>query len=158
MSESSPASPNVVYIREVETRFKKKRVKGDLPVHQPLTDPSVVVGLFQTLQNATKEKLIAVAVDAQLKILCFEVVAIGSISAVDAQPGEIIRNTWSLSPSGYILVHNHPSGNPTPSEADRVITAKFAKVLKDLGAQLYDHIIIGEPDTYYSFAESGILT
>jgi len=60
------------YIREIELRYKKRRVKSDAPVNEPLANPQKVYELFSDLQNEAKEKLIAISLDTKLQPLCFD--------------------------------------------------------------------------------------
>gem|GEM_PF-790036 len=144
------------YIREIELRYKKKKVKSDAPVNGPLTDPQMVFDMFSDLQNEAKEKLITISLDTKLKIICFEVVALGSVNAVHTRPIEAIRGAIPLNPYGIIIVHNHPSGDPNPSSGDEKFTRNLLINTKSLGLEFYDHIIIGD-GTYFSFTESGLM-
>ncbi|MEM6779768.1 MAG: JAB domain-containing protein [Planctomycetota bacterium] len=121
-----------------------------------MTDPTVVVELFRDLQNETKEKLIAISVDAKLKIITFEVVSIGSVSAISLRPFEILRTPVVVNAFGVILVHNHPSGDPKPSAEDKKLTKTVAKLADSGGIAFHDHIIIGDDD-HYSFRTAGLL-
>ena len=145
-----------VYIREIEIRYKKRRVKSDAPIEQPLTDPQQVYELFSDLQNEAKEKLITISLDTKLKILCFEVVAIGAVASIYTRPIEVLRAAIPLNPYGIIVIHNHPSGDPTPSESDKKFTSALLINTKSLGLEFYDHIIIGR-DNYFSFAKDGLM-
>jgi DNA repair protein RadC len=145
-----------VYIREIEIRYKKKKLKSQTPVGEPLTDPKIVVELFSDLQNEAKEKLITVSLDSKLKILCFEVVAIGSVVSIYTRPVEAIRGAIPLNPYGIIVVHNHPSGDPAPSEDDKKFTLNLLINTESLGLKFCDHIIIGH-ESYYSFKETGLM-
>ncbi len=144
------------YIREIELRYKKRRVKSDAPVNEPLANPQKVYELFSDLQNEAKEKLIAISLDTKLKPLCFEVVAIGSVNAVYARPIEVLRAAIPLNPYGIIVVHNHPTGDPTPSQGDERFTSNLLINTTSLGLEFYDHIIIGH-NGYFSFSESGLM-
>ena len=144
------------YIREIELRYKKRRVKADAPVNEPLTDPRKVFDLFSDLQNEAKEKLITISLDNKLKPLCFEVIALGSLNSVYARPIEVLRAAIPLNPYGIILVHNHPSGDPTPSQKDEEFTSNLLINTTSLGLDFCDHIIIGH-DTFFSFAEQGVM-
>ncbi len=145
------------YIREIELRFKKRRVKDNDVSGVPLVSAERVAELFRDMQNEAKEKLIAIALDTKLKILCFEVVSIGSVHAVYARPGEMTRTTFMVNASRFIVVHNHPSGDPSPSGPDEDFTYELASLGEMAGMPLEDHIIIGEGDSYYSFAEAGLI-
>ena len=144
------------YIREIELRYKKHRVKSDAPVNQPLTDPKKVFELFSSLQDEAKEKLITISLDTKLKMLCFEVIAIGAVNSIYARPFEALRAAIPLNPYGIIIVHNHPSGDPTPSEADEKFTSNLLILTIASGLEFHDHIIIGD-NNYFSFAEHGIM-
>lgn len=148
--------PRPAFLKEVQITFKKRRVKNGAPVDQPITDPAQVFSLFEDLQNETKEKFICIALDVKMKILCFEVVAIGSRSAVYLKPVEVVRTSLPWNPEGFIVVHNHPSGDPTPSDADRDFTEALDKAIRILGCTLFDHVIIGQ-GCCYSFAQEGLL-
>ena len=145
---------NPTYLREFEIKFKKKRVSADAPTGQPLTDPDIVAELFRDLQDESKEKIIAISLNVKMKIIAFEVVSIGSPKSVYAQPGEITRTPVMVAATGMIVVHNHPSGDPTPSEEDKDFTWHLTVACESLRIPLYDHVIIGEDD-FYSFAADG---
>ena len=66
------------YIREIDIKYKKKRIKNNSPINEQACSPNQIIELFSDLQNEAKEKLITISLDANLKILCFEIVAIGS--------------------------------------------------------------------------------
>lgn len=144
------------YIREIELRYKKHRVKSDAPVNEPLTDPQMVYELFSDLQDEAKEKFITISLDVKLKILCFEVIAIGAVNSVYARPIEALRAAIPLNPYGLIIVHNHPSGDPTPSNGDEKFTSDLLINTTSLGLEFYDHIIIGH-NNYFSFTERGVM-
>ncbi|MBI3563369.1 MAG: DNA repair protein RadC [Gammaproteobacteria bacterium] len=150
-SEKYPA-----YIREIEIRYKKHPVDANAPVNEPLTDPRRVYELFSDLQNEAKEKLITISLDVKLKLLCFEIIAIGSVNSVYARPVEALRGAISLNAYGIIIVHNHPSGDPRPSSGDERFTSDLLINTTSLGLEFYDHVIIGD-GTYYSFVEQGLM-
>lgn len=144
------------FIREIELRYRKRRVKADAPVEEPLTDPKMVYELFSDLQNETKEKLLAISLDTRLKMLCFEVIALGSVSSVYARAFESLRTAILVNAYGLIMVHNHPSGDVTPSLQDKQFTLDVLNHTVTGGIEFYDHIIIGR-ERYFSFAEQGLM-
>lgn len=144
------------YIREIELRYRDHAVNPDAPAHEPLTDARKVFELFSDMQNESKEKLITISLDAKMKMLCFEVVAIGSLRSIYVRPFEALRAAIPLNAYGIIMVHNHPSGDPTPSESDKEFTYKLLELTLRGGAEFHDHIIIGK-DGYFSFAEHGLM-
>lgn len=143
------------YLREVELKYRYKRVSNaDTPTGARLTDPGTVVRLFADLQNASKEKVIAVSLDKRFKILCYEVVAIGSVDTVALRPAEVFRAAVVFNATGVIVLHNHPSGEPEPSAEDRAFTQRLRDAGQTLGIALVDHIIVGM-EGYFSFANEG---
>ena len=144
------------YLREVEVRYKKRKVSSDSAVGKPIRGAKQIASLFADLQNEAKEKLVAISVDTKLKIICFEVVAIGSVKAIYLKPFEAIRASIAVNASGVILVHNHPSGDCKPGANDKRFTRAMKKIADLGGLDLHDHIIIGEDD-FFSFAEEGLL-
>lgn len=145
-----------IYLREVSVKYRKRRVKSDAPVDEALNEPEKVVELFRDMQDETKEKLIAVSLDAKLKIINFEVVGVGIVSGVFARPAEALRAAIMVNAYGVILVHNHPSGDPTPSDEDKAFTKQIGRSCDDLGIKLHDHIIIGS-DSFFSFDDEGLI-
>ena len=120
-----------------------------------IDNPQKVVALVkELLDGADKELMIAISVDTKCKPVAVEVVAIGRLNQLATEPKDIFKHAILTNAYGIILVHNHPSGNPEPSEDDR----KFTKIMKDvgefLGVRLLDHLIIGEDNLYYSFGEN----
>jgi DNA repair protein RadC len=140
-------------LREIHITYKVKKVKSPV-VGQKVTGPEIVVKLFRDLQNETKEKLVLINLDAAQKILCFEVVAIGSSNACRSRPIEVFTSSFLTRATSAIVVHNHPSGEAKPSKDDLTFTKKLLKVARLIELVLLDHIIIGYED-YYSFAENG---
>ena len=82
------------YIREIDIKYRKKRIKNNSPINEHACSPKQIVELFVDLQNEAKEKLITISLDASLKILCFEVVAIGSAYSMSLRPVETIREKF----------------------------------------------------------------
>jgi len=144
------------YLREIEIKFKNRKV-AKKAIDSAVYCPEVVVELFRDLQNETKEKLIAVNLDAKNKIICFEVVTIGSVSTIFARPIEVFRTSILVNASSIVLVHNHPSGEPRPSGDDIAFTKRIKRISDDLGLRFCDHIIIGF-NNYYSFANEGLIS
>ncbi len=146
----------IVYLREIEIRYKNKRVKNKSTPCGVISCAGDAAELFRDLENETKEKLITVNLDSCNKILCFEVVAIGSLKSVFLRPMEVFRTAFPVNAHAAIVIHNHPSGNPKPSQADKKFTSNLRRLAKDMGLTFYDHIIIGQ-NSYFSFLENGLM-
>jgi DNA repair protein RadC len=68
---------------------------------------------------------------------------IGTINHAPAYPREVIRAAWNLHASAVILVHNHPSGEPTPSREDVALTAEIVRAAEMMGIAVHDHTVVG---------------
>jgi len=88
------------------------------------------------------------------QVLSIEIVSIGSLDASIVHPREILEPAILASAASIILVHNHPTGDPSPSKEDVEFTGRFAKCGELRGIQLLDHVIIGD-GTYHSLKENG---
>ena len=98
------------------------------------------------LQARDREVLKVILLDTKLRLLDFEDVALGSLNECIAHPREIFRPAIMHSAYAAILLHNHPSGDPAPSQADHRLTRQLGDAAKLLQINLLDHIIIGLPD------------
>ncbi len=143
------------YLREIKVTYKRKRVKDDL-LQQPVNSPQQVYDLFKDMQDETKEKLVVLHLNPQLEILSYEVAAIGTAHNVLAEPVEIYRNAMLARAHSIIVVHNHPSGNITPSKQDRALADKLKQLGDIHDMTLQDFIIIGFKD-FSSFADDNLL-
>ncbi len=94
--------------------------------------------------------------DARNRLIRDELHQRGTINHAPAYPREICVRALEVGASAVIAVHNHPSGDPTPSDADRTITEKTALALKSIGVTLHDHIVVTPSDTF-SFRARGLL-
>ncbi|MBL8578578.1 MAG: DNA repair protein RadC [Mesorhizobium sp.] len=89
-------------------------------------------------------------------LIADEVQHVGTVDHTPAYPREVVRRALELSSTAIILVHNHPSGDPTPSRADIAMTNEIIDAGKRLGVAVHDHIIIGK-NGYYSMSGKGII-
>jgi DNA repair protein RadC len=90
-----------------------------------------------------KEQFRILFLDKKNALICDEIQQVGTIDHTPVYPREVVKRALELSASAIILVHNHPSGDPTPSRADIAMTQKIAEAAKPLGIALHDHIIVG---------------
>ena len=104
-----------------------------------------------------REEMLAVLLDAKHKIIAFHTVAIGSASLAIVHPRETFKAAIVGQASALILAHNHPSGDPTPSQEDRQLTRRLKDCGTLLGIPVLDHLIIGDGGRYTSFADRGEL-
>lgn len=108
-----------------------------------------------------QESLRVVLLDAKLRLIRSEEITRGSVSECMAHPRDIFRHAMIHSAYAVVILHNHPSGDPSPSHADQRITQSLREAARLLQINLIDHIILGSPDggrvPYYSFKEAGFL-
>jgi DNA repair protein RadC len=101
------------------------------------------------------EKVYIIFLDAQNKILAIEKLFSGSIRSAAIYPREIVKKLICFQASAFVMVHNHPSEDTTPSAEDKSITIKVGIAAASIDVTLHDHIIIGEG--YHSMADTGWL-
>lgn len=121
-----------------------------------MTGPHDVYKFFQDMQNLRKEELRALYLDARQKVIYFETVSVGSLNMNITSPREIFQPAIELLAAAVIIVHNHPSGETSPSNEDILYTKRIIKAGSILGVELLDHVIIAK-DKWYSFKDSGKL-
>jgi DNA repair protein RadC len=98
----------------------------------------------------TREEFRILFLDKKNALIADEVQQIGTVDHTPVYPREIVKRALELSSSAIILVHNHPSGDPTPSTADIAMTRQIVDIAKSLGIAVHDHIVIGR-DGHASF-------
>ena len=96
-----------------------------------------------TMARGQKEEFRVLFLDRKNVLIADEVQSRGSIDHTPVYPREIVKRALELAASAIILVHNHPSGDPTPSKADIELTRDIAKAAQALGIAVHDHLVIG---------------
>lgn len=109
------------------------------------------------IRQPDREHVAAIYLDASNQPVSIETVAIGSMIQAHVQPREILRTAVVSGAASVILAHNHPSGQIAPSKSDRTLTKDVTNALKLVEIRLLDHLILGNPPTYYSMADHGDL-
>lgn len=108
------------------------------------------------LKNLKKEIVKIVLLDPKLQLLKEITISEGSLNASIVHPREVMIPAIKESAASFALIHNHPSGDPTPSQQDFEITHRLSKTAKIIGINMIDHIIIGG-NNFFSFADEGLL-
>lgn len=126
----------------------------DLPVL--LNIDSLIDYCRSTIAYSDVEELHLLYLDAKLRIISSELIQRGSVTAVSASPREIVKSAINKNASGLIMVHNHPSGSPKPSDNDISLTRKVEQACQLMSIKLHEHIIITRSD-YFSFLEHQLL-
>jgi DNA repair protein RadC len=108
-----------------------------------LSNRPEVINLIQAhLGSLNRERLIAIYVDAKHRLLRIEPISEGSLARTPLEIGRIIHRALDLGAAGFLLVHNHPSGDPTPSASDIQATERLRRIAADLDILLIDHLVI----------------
>ncbi len=127
------------------------------PVRARIREPEDVVRRFAPrLRDLAHEEFHLLALDSQSGVLRDVLVTRGILNSSLVHPREVFRAAIAEAAAGIIVVHNHPSGDPTPSSEDRAVTKQLQDAGRLLDVPVYDHVIIGG-DRWVSFAVSGWL-
>jgi DNA repair protein radc len=123
---------------------------------QTIRNAQDVADLFQHMHDAAQEHFCALFLDAKNGVIAERTIHIGTLTASLVGPREVFREALREGASSVIVVHNHPSGDPTPSPEDVRVTRTLAEVGRVLDVPLLDHVVIGH-HRYVSLAEAGQL-
>lgn len=108
------------------------------------------------LRHAPQERFIALLLDGRHRVLREETISQGTLTASLVHPREVFRSALRESAAALILVHNHPSGDPTPSAEDREVTGRLVRAGELLGVRVMDHVVVAERG-YRSLREEGLI-
>lgn len=96
------------------------------------------------LGDADREVVLVLCLDTKNKVVCVQQVSVGTLNQALLSPREVFKSAILANANSIIAVHNHPSGDPTPSREDERVTEKLRKAGELLGIMLYDHVVIGD--------------
>ena len=137
----------------IEARMVKEE---DFPYNRkPITHAEDVYNFCKVLQDADIEKLIVLFLSNANEINCIQITP-GTISSAVVYPREIIKHAILSGSRSIIMIHNHPMGELSPSDADIQITRRIKEACKIMDLNLMDHFII-TTEGYFSFQEKGLL-
>ena len=143
-------------IKAVFELGKRNSSSWDKAEKTKISSAEDVFKLFgQRLKAKKKEHFLVLLLDARNRLIRSVEISVGSLDASIVHPREVFKEAIGESASRLILVHNHPSGDPKPSEADIEITGRLAAAGKILGLEILDHIIIGNKNAS-SLKEEGL--
>jgi len=142
---------------ELGSRLSREKISS-----QKLDTPELIYEHFgHQLSNLPNENAIVVTVNSRLEHTSTTTVSIGTVNETTAHPREIMRPVIARNAYGFILIHNHPSGDPSPSHADNTITESLIKAAELMKIRLVDHVIIGRPSNgrlgFFSFRAAGVI-
>lgn len=123
-----------------------------------VSTPEDVVALCEPqLRGCDREHFWALALNTKNRLIKIVEVSIGSLNASIVHPRELFKEAVRCSAASVVVVHNHPSGDPTPSSADIQLTQRLVRAGDVLGIDVLDHVVIGEGGRHASLREMGLL-
>lgn len=140
-------------IAEICKRTANMKAKVDLSFDKPDT---IAAYYMESMRHLETEKLFLVLLDAKLRKMSEKIISIGTLNTTLISPREIFIQALKQEAAYIVLLHNHPSGDSTPSRQDINVTQKIKEVSDLVEIPLLDHIIIGD-NRYTSFNEEGLL-
>jgi len=122
----------------------QRLVKGKIKKRTSMGSWSEVVDYCRSaMAFADKEDFRILFLDRKNGLIADESQGVGTVDQTPVYPREVVKRALELSASAIILVHNHPSGDPTPSQQDITMTLEIIAIAKPLGVNVHDHIIVG---------------
>lgn len=143
----------IIAALELGKRLSKQETMNNMSLTSP---DSVANYLFDHFRDSYREEFLILILDTKNKIKASKTVSIGSINQTLVHPREVFRFAITNNANSIILSHNHPSGDPSPSHEDILITKRLQEAGKLIGIKVLDHIIIGN-DKYISLREKKII-
>ena len=140
-------------IAEIAKRISNMQAKVNLSFQNP---DSVAAYYMERMRHRETEQLILILLDAKNRMIYAEVISVGILNATLISTREIFIKAFKEEAAYIMILHNHPSGDPTPSRQDQQITNKIKEVSILVDIPLIDHIIIGD-NRYISFKQKGLL-
>jgi DNA repair protein RadC len=129
---------------------------------KPLDSPELIYEYFgPQLAHLAQEQVMVAVLDSRLRHMGTQTISMGTVNESPAHPREILRPVITRGAHAFVLVHNHPSGDPTPSRSDESITRRLIDAAALMQVKFMDHVIVGRPSpgrqAYFSFREAGIV-
>lgn len=146
-------------IKKIEITARRERFsEPDVAYEVVVNNPPTLASLFrQIIRNRDREILLVLLLNSYNKVIGYSEAGVGSIDGCACAPREIFRAAIIIGAVAIVICHNHPAGNPKPSTEDHLLTNKMSKAGELLGIPLLDHLIVGEGESFYSFAQEGTL-
>jgi DNA repair protein RadC len=140
-------------VQEVAREFLKARIL-DKPFYKSAQE--VFDYLYHTMRGLNKETFKVLYLNSQNQIIDTVDLSEGTVNSSSVSPREVVEGALKNNAASLIFVHNHPSGNPEPSQSDKSLTRELVYAGKIMQLKVLDHIIIGD-NRYYSFAGDGLV-
>ncbi|NOX25293.1 MAG: DNA repair protein RadC [Deltaproteobacteria bacterium] len=143
------------FIQGVARRYLQQRLINKNYLH---SSREVADYLLHAMRDLRREILTVIFLDASHAIIATEVAAEGTLTRNTVYPRELLKMALEHHAAAVIIAHNHPSGNPAPSAADRHLTRSLFLALSLVDIKLLDHFIVAGTAAPYSFADNGLMT
>ena len=134
---------------------KEKTMTYDFKTISNPLDGAKVIKAY--IGNSDRENFVVVCLDTKNNITAIHTVSTGTINETIVHPREVFKIAILANSASIIIAHNHPSGNPSPSEDDVKTTKKIFDAGEILGIEVLDHIVLGDEGQYVSLKESGLM-
>ena len=128
----------------------------DKIIDRRMTSAINVYEYYKNIVTPFQEHFYCLYLDSSKKVLEEKLLFIGTVNQSMVHPRDVFKEAYLINATAFICVHNHPTGDVSPSKADIEVTIRLANIGMLMGIKLVDHVIIGE-DKYYSFLENGKL-
>lgn len=143
----------ILCIAELSKRLASSRVQDKISFHSPA---SIADYYMEKMRHLSREKMILIFFNGKNKVIKELTVSVGTVNQTVASPRELFVEAFRCEAVSVIMIHNHPSGDPTPSRQDILTTKRMKEVGEFVGIPLSDHIIIGD-HSYVSFREEEMM-
>jgi len=140
-------------ILQVAEQIREAQLYRETVLESPLAVTNYLIAKLGTLEH---EAFAVAFLDTRHRVIAFDILFTGSICGASVYPREVVKAALKHNAAAVILGHNHPSGVPEPSQADREITSELKTALRYVEVRVLDHIIVGG-NRATSFAQRGLL-
>jgi DNA repair protein RadC len=158
--ETITKKPRAIRFKQIkavyETLTIKEEITNYLSPKERYTSPEQVYETFRFLMKETKEYFFTLHLDGKNRIICVDMVSVGSLNQSIVCPREVFKSALLSSSAAIILLHQHPSGDPTPSREDMEITRRLKEAGELLNIRVLDHVVVGD-GSFVSFVERGLI-
>lgn len=139
------------YLRKLNIKLVRGEYKN--PIKGQLRGPEQLYKVFRAIKDEAQELLIAVYLSATLEVKTYDILSVGGQSEALVIPPEIFGRAFVMMSPEFILIHNHPKGNPEPSPSDREVMRLIREQAKVMNLMFLDFIIVGDGRYWSMFQE-----
>ena len=152
-ANNSGKAERIMMVHEVACRYGGKK----LELGEPFRNSVQIYDHFRfRLENETQERFLTVLLDNKHRIIKEQIISLGTLNQSLVHPREVFAPAIEMRAAAIVLIHNHPSGDPQPSNQDVEITKRLVEVGNLVGIRVIDHVIVGA-NSYYSFVDENIM-